>query len=455
MPDVIPTGAAELQEMLADPAKMQDLFKNPARFGEFINNYASSQMDAKNEIAAQVRDETQKVLAEFLKTQRGNVPLNFNPLDAKRTAGSGKGAFYNKRSPGAAIDNAGLFGGDYTRMLQVISPQAQKGEMGLPDTYHNDLRELKKIQNSFGTIVPADGGFLVPEQLRSDLMAATVAQALVRPLATVIPMDTARVGIPYVDATTEAGGIFNGLTFYWTEEGAALTETQTKFGQVVLDASKLTGYVEAPNELVADASAFGAFLDQALPKGIAAAEDYAFINGNGVGKPLGYLNNPATVTVTAVAGQGANTLVWENVVAMYARMIPSSLSSAVWIASIDLFPQLATMALAVGTGGSAVWLNNGVSGPPMTILGRPVYFTGSTPQLGTTGDITFADLSYYLIGDRQAVAVAASEHAFFQNDQVAYRIIERVDGRPWLQNALTPHNGSANTLSAFVQLASR
>lgn len=451
--EVIPTGGDELKEMLNDSGKMQELFKNPARFGEFINKYAEAQMTEKNEISVQVREETQRVLAEFVKTQKSNIPTNFNPLDKPRTAGASKGAFYNKRAPGAAIDEAGLFGGDYTRMLQALSPQAVKGEMGMPDEVMADVAKLKKIQNSFGSIVPADGGFLVPEQLRSDLMSATVAQALVRPLATVIPMDTARVAIPYVDATTEAGGIFNGLTFYWTEEAAALTETQTKFGQVTLDANKLTGFVAAPNELVADATAFGAFLDQALPRGIAAAEDYAFINGNGVGKPLGFLNNTATVTSTAVSGQGANTLVWENIVAMYSRMLPSSLASAVWVASIDTFPQLATMALSVGTGGSAVWLNNGVAGPPVTILGRPVYFTGSTPALGTTGDIAFVDFNYYLIGDRSTWQVSASEHYLFGNDKTCYRIIERVDGRPWIQSAITPAN-SGPTLSPFVQLSS-
>jgi HK97 family phage major capsid protein len=132
----------------------------------------------------------------------------------------------------------------------------------------------------------------------------------------------------------------------------------------------------------------------------------------------------------------------------------------VWIAAIDSFPQLATMALSVGTGGGPVWIggygnSGGMDVPPMTILGRPVLFTEKVPALGTTGDINFVDLSYYLIGDRQQVEVAASDQVAFANDQTAYRIIERVDGRPWLQSALTPHNGSSNTLSAFVQLASR
>jgi HK97 family phage major capsid protein len=139
---------------------------------------------------------------------------------------------------------------------------------------------------------------------------------------------------------------------------------------------------------------------------------------------------------------------------MYARMLPSSLSRAVWICSIDTFPELATMALSVGTGGSAVWLNNGVEGPPATILGRPVVFTEKTPALGNDGDINFVDLGYYLIGDRQVMSAMSSPHFRFQNDETAYRIIERIDGQPWLKSAITPKN-SGPTLSPFVQMADR
>jgi HK97 family phage major capsid protein len=172
--------------------------------------------------------------------------------------------------------------------------------------------------------------------------------------------------------------------------------------------------------------------------------------------PLGFANaaNAAIIANAAEAGQPATTIVWENIVKMFARMLPSSLGRAVWIASIDTFPELATMALSVGTGGSAIWLNNGQTGPPMTILGRPVIFTEKAPRLGSQGDISFVDLGMYLIGDRQVMSAMSSPHYKFQNDQTAYRIIERVDGRPWMQSAITPKN-SGNTLSAFVQLAAR
>jgi hypothetical protein len=50
---------------------------------------------------------------------------------------------------------------------------------------------------------------------------------------------------------------------------------------------------------------------------------------------------------------------------------------------------------------------------------------------------------------------ASSEQYKFQNDKTAFRVIERVDGRPWIQSPITPHNNSANTLSPFVQLQTR
>ena len=48
----------------------------------------------------------------------------------------------------------------------------------------------------------------------------------------------------------------------------------------------------------------------------------------------------------------------------------------------------------------------------------------------------------------------SSPHFKFGNDMTAYRIIERVDGRPWLQSAITPKNGGS-ALSPFVKIATR
>lgn len=449
----IPTGADELEEMLGDASKIQALFKE-GTFGEFVKNYARTVMGRDSELGQQVREETQLVLNEWLKAQKseGYVPDRRVDLSVKAPKSGGRhAAVYNKKAPGAAVDNEFDGSADF---FQTIWHHANTLRDG--DELRAKLDRVKKIQNSFGSTVPADGGFLIPETLRSELLQVALETAVVRPRARVIPMESLRVPIPMIDNTTNASSVFGGIVCYWTEEGASLQESQASFGRVVLEAKKLTGYAEAPNELVSDATAFGAFFDQVFPAAIAWYEDAAFMTGTGVGEPLGFLSpsNSAAVVVAKETGQAEDSIVWQNIVKMYARMLPSSLANAVWIASIDTFPQLASMALDVGTGGQAIWLNNGVDGPPMTILGRPVIFTEKANVLGDQGDINFVDLGYYLVGDRQVMQAMSSPHYKFASDKTAYRIIQRVDGRPWIQSPITPKNGG-NTLSPFVSLAER
>ena len=73
---------------------------------------------------------------------------------------------------------------------------------------------------------------------------------------------------------------------------------------------------------------------------------------------------------------------------------------------------------------------------------------------GSGKDIAFLDFGYYLIGDRMQMRAESSMHAQFTTDQTVFRIIERVDGRGWIQSAITPRKGSA-TLSPFVTLDER
>ncbi|MEU1372990.1 phage major capsid protein [Streptomyces triculaminicus] len=445
----IPTSPAELEAMLGDSQTMQRVFadKNGA-FGEFITNYARAVHDRDLSVATQVKEETQRVLAQWLRDEQpeGVGRLDLTPRDVVQQ-GAAKNHIHNPRAMGAALDREFQNSADYFRTI-----------------WHNANRtadmqaKLTRVRNAFSSTVPSEGGFLIPETLRSEMLKVSLETSIVRPRARVIPMESLRVPFPAIDSTSNVSSVYGGVVGYWTEEGAALTESSASFGRVVLDAKKLTAYTTVPNELISDSiSSFQAFLDQIFPEALSFYEDIAFLKGSGVGEPLGVLdaNNSATISVAKEVGQAADTIVWENIVKMFSRMLPSSLDRAVWIASIDTFPELATMALSVGTGGSAIWLNNGAAGPPMTILGRPVIFTEKAPGLlGDLGDISFVDFGMYLIGDRQVMSAMSSPHFQFSQDRTAYRIIERVDGRPWLQSAITPQNNGP-TLSPFVQLAAR
>lgn len=447
----IPTTAPELEDFLGSGEKMATLFqdgKPTAAFGEFVKNYATAARERDGSIAEQIRNEVERVNREWLaeNSKAGRLPMGIE------NDGGPKARGYSATAPGAKLD--ALFSGprstaDYFSAIHHDAGRRSPENIGTQD-------EIRKIQNAYGSTVPSDGGFLIPEVLRATLLATALETAVVRPRATVVPMDSLTVPFPTIDQTTHAGSVHGGLAGFWTEESAQLVASQARFSRVVLNAKKLTIYGEAPNELFADSAiSFQAFIDQKLPEALAWFEDVAFINGTGVGEPLGWLKADAAVSVAAEGGQAATTIKWENIVKMFSRMLPASLGRAVWVANIDTFPQLATMSLTLGTGGSAVWLNNGVAGPPMTILGRPVVFTEKVPTLGGSGDINFVDLDYYLIGDRQAMQASTSPHFKFQNDQTVFRVIERVDGRPWIESAITPASGSANTLSPFVKIAAR
>jgi len=447
----VPTTPAELEEFMRDPKRMKALFAQKDGFATFVRNYAKAVHDRDQEIATQVREETQRVLADWLREQRdsdGVVPVDLgfsNPQQLVDRA-SARGGLYNPRAMGAAVDKEFESSSDFFSLI-----------------WHNRQRDasaqakLGRVRNAFSSTVPSEGGFLIPETLRSELLRVSLETAIVRPRARVIPMETLRVPFPAIDATSNVSSVFGGIVGYWTEEGAALTASQAAFGRVVLDAKKLTAYTEVPNELIADSlTSFQAFIDEIFPEALAFYEDDAFINGSGVGEPLGYLNGSAVITVTRAT---ADLIDWVDIVKMYARMLPQSLNRAVWIASVDSVPELLQMVMATGNATIPVvspplWLTGqqGIAAPTLSILGRPLIFSEKVPKLTEPGALSFVDFGFYLLGDRQVMSAMSSPHFKFQNDQTAYRIIERVDGRPWLNSAVTPKNNS-DTLSPFVTLS--
>lgn len=423
----VPDSPSALGEYLASDRGMRDLY-GPGGIAQkqaaFHRAYAAAVSRRDPDLGAQLRDQ-----------------LGYVPGLARRALAQ---ALYRPDAPGAQAD--GLF----ASAGQLFAAVGQR-KRPVGNALGGKLDKLRTIQASFGSEVPDAGGFLVPEEWRAEVMALALEQSIVRPRATVVEMGSARIRVPITDATSDVSTVFGGLSAAWTEEGAAITESQAAFALVTLDAKALKAYWNAPNELVADSPAFGQFCDVVVPQAVAWYEDVGFLAGDGVGEPLGLTNAEALVTVPKESGQASATVVWENIVKAFARMLPSSLNRAVWLCAPDAYVQLATMALAVGTGGGPVWLADGT----LSMLSRPVYFHQAMPSLGSVGDVMFCDLGAYLVGNRSLMQVDSSEHAKFNLDVTSYRIRHRVDGHPALQSAVTARNNAANTLSAYVAIAAR
>lgn len=476
----MPTTKDEQLAILNDPPKFQAILADSELTKQWdASRFAIAMKEGDFIPRDQMKEQLQITAAEMF-GKDGKSPVAHADLDERgrptlygkdgQKLSTGHGAIYNKNSTGAKLETTWKpeerFDsiGEYCRAIWLDGAPGTKSQ---PD-YKELTAKLNRnadIQNSFGSEVPGDGGFLIPEVMREDIMQLALEDAIVRPRAMVLPMSTLSLKIPAVDETSRVSSLSGGVTFSYTEEGSSITESQATFNRIELNARKLAGYFQVPNELLSDAPAFSAWFDSRIPAALAWNEDLNFIRGTGNGEPEGFLNSPAMVTVSAEAGQAVGSIVMENIASMYQRMFPESLSRAVWIADIAAFKNLATMGLVVGTGGGPVWQAGGygmgaAAGPPATLYGRPIIFSEKVPAAGSIGSpgtagaagcLSFVDLSYYAIGDRQMAQIAASEHVAFQNDRTAFRILLRSDGRSWIRSALTPHN-NGSTLSAFVQM---
>lgn len=304
----------------------------------------------------------------------------------------------------------------------------------------------------------SSGGYAVPTQASSRILEKALEMSIIRPRATLQPMSSNRLEIPADVDADHSSNYFGGITIYRPGEAGQKTATNPTLARIGLQLHKLTGLVHVSDELLEDAPALEAWLIRKFSQAIAFVEDYDFLNGTGVNQPLGILNstNPALITVTAETGQGANTIVAENVLNMWARLWPEGQANAIWVANIDTFKQLSRMGIAVGTAGIPVWMPaNQLAGKPYKeLMGQPIFFTEKVPSLGTAGDIALIDPSQYVIGDRSGgqPQIASSIHLKFDYDQTSFRFVLRYDGQPSWTSALTPRQGS-DTLSPFVVLS--
>jgi HK97 family phage major capsid protein len=329
-----------------------------------------------------------------------------------------------------------------------------------------DVNEYNRVAKTAGTPTlelgdPEQGGYLVPTEFSTKLLMNSIEQSDFFSKATKVPMKINSIDIPYVqDDTHAAGKVYKAVQLYWLDELGTKLPSKPKFGKVNLRLNKLIGLAYASDEILEDSPiSLEPLLGDIFGKAFTFMLDNAALNGTGAGQPRGILNELSTITVGAEAGQAANTIVAENIIKMYARMYPGGHKNAVWVANPDTFSQLATMSLAVGTGGIPVWMPaGGISGKPYdTLMGKPLIFSEHCQTLGDLGDIYYIDWTQYLVGQkagRAGLSYATSIHLMFLYDQTAFRWVMRIDGQGWWPTDVTPRY-SADTISPFIMLEAR
>jgi HK97 family phage major capsid protein len=306
---------------------------------------------------------------------------------------------------------------------------------------------------ALGEASGAAGGYTVPPEFYQQLQTVMAEDAIIRPRAFVVPMGSATLLMPYLDITTaQSAGtspFFGGVVMNWTAEAQTRTETEPQFKQLELKAWELSGYSVSSNVLLQDSVvSLEKFLFMLFGKAIAWYEEYAFLQGSGVGKPQGILGAGGTIAVTRNA---PTTVQFTDIATMWSKLLPISWGKAIWLGSPSTIPQI----LQLKDGNNrAIFISvdqGAVKAPTWNLLGRPFFPTEKLPALGTRGDLMLVDPGFYVIGDRMSLEIAASEHVNFLANQMTWRVVERVDGQPWIDKPITLQDASTQ-VSPFVVL---
>ena len=308
--------------------------------------------------------------------------------------------------------------------------------------------------------VPADGGFFVGADMATELLDKSFGMGTVLSRVRRTPISSGSNQLKvrkFVEDSRADGSRHGGVRAYWEGEASTLTKSQMEFETEEIYLRKLTALTYATEELLQDATALEAIIREGFENEMTFVLEDAIFRGDGVGKPEGILNASAKVEVAKESGQSADTVVFENIVKMWARLHPRNKQNAVWYVDPSVVPELQRMALEISTaGGTAAYLPpGGLSASPYgSLMGRPVIESEYCNAVGDAGDIVLVDLNGYRWIDKGGVRMDTSMHVQFLTDEMAFRWIYRANGHNIINTALTPRSGSAS-LTNIVTLAER
>ncbi|MDO5431774.1 phage major capsid protein [Eubacterium sp.] len=276
---------------------------------------------------------------------------------------------------------------------------------------------FKQVSNVLQEGVDADGGYLVPEEYDKRLIDVLDEENIMRNLATKIT--TSGEHKINIAATKPAAS--------WIEEGGALTFGDATFDQILLDAHKLHVAIKVTEELLYD-SAFPleTYIITQFGKALANAEEDAFLNGDGVGKPLGLFADKGggQIAETLTAALKADDII--NLV--YALKRPYRKMASFIINDKNI----AAIRKLKDNNGAYMWQPSVQAGEPDRLFGYPLHTSAYAPE----NAIAFGDYKYYNIGDRGTRSFKQLVELFAGNGMIGYVAKERVDGKLILPEAV-------------------
>lgn len=291
-----------------------------------------------------------------------------------------------------------------------------------------DVEFYKQRGLSAGT--DADGGFLVPDEFRMEILRLIEQYGVARRECTVVGMKSDTLHLPSLSSSVSVA---------WPNEGAAITSSKFQLARVTLTAKKMAGLTPMTSELLDDADVdVIQLLVTLFAEAIAKEEDAQVLKGTG--SPFTGVLNHASANIVTMAATKTN---FNQITADDLLSLIDAVSAAAEVGAKFYFHKniLTHIRKLKDSQGNYIW-SAPANGAPGTIWGYEYVTTDVMPSQAQTGVSTkfvaFGNLKHAILGDRKAVSIKVAEEAtvkdtdgttdldLFRLDMKAIRVIERI-----------------------------
>jgi len=270
-----------------------------------------------------------------------------------------------------------------------------------------DLADLER--KALGSASDPDGGYLVDEEMDTNIDRIASTASVMRQLATV-----RTIGAASYEKLVKTRGVSGG----WLAEAADSSEsTETQWSKIEIPAFKLYAEPWVPNELLEDAF-YDLEMDLTDEAGIVLGETEgaAFITGNGVGKPRGiasyttvanasYAWGKVGYIASGASGAFASSAPADKLVATQHALKAVYRPNAAWLMNDATLGTVRQM--KDGSGNYYLWQPDPLAGFGGRLLGSPVAVDDNVADLAANSlSIFYGDFRRaYTIVDRRGIAV--------------------------------------------------
>ena len=236
--------------------------------------------------------------------------------------------------------------------------------------------EVKTLRISDDTA----GGYLAEEDFVAEVDKNIVQYSPIRQAARVGQTASSAVIIPRRTGSPTAT---------WVGETETRPETESTYGQQEIPIDEMACYIDVSNKLLEDAAVdVGAEVAFDIAEEFGRAEGAAFVSGNGVKKPLGFMSD---TNLSYTPGTDASLIKADGLIDLFYAIKPFYRQRGVFLMNGST---LAAIRKLKDGQGQYLWQPGLAAGQPETILGRPAVEAVDMPDIaGNAYPVAFGDFS--------------------------------------------------------------